>query len=276
MKLTEQQLIQLIRESAMKVINEIGYHEKQKREQSDEEHAEWIKKKSEAKKRELERQRKEKGDEKSDSKSIDYYDYKHGKGNFPVMKEDKENTVRLSESQLREVIKGSVAKVLKEHFDFDDLPDFEDVPDADSLEDDELVKTLLDWAKEIQADENYAAANRWLALYSKIADKVDEGSPIFRAYHYIKSMAKFGPYGAHRMTWPGLSIDRSNKNAVGLNETTLDYDMDNFSGRWSRGPRYDILVDGEVYYSDVPDESVDRLYADLERRGYENIQVQEL
>jgi hypothetical protein len=52
--------------------------------------------------------------------------------------------------------------------------------------------------------------------------------------------------------------------------------MDNFSGRWSRGPRYDILVDGEVYYSDVPDESVDRLYADLERRGYENIQVQEL
>ncbi len=61
-----------------------------------------------------------------------------------------------------------------------------------------------------------------------------------------------------------------------LNETALDYDMDNFSGRWGRGPRYDILVDGEVYYSDVPDESVDRLCADLERQGYENIQVQEL
>ena len=61
-----------------------------------------------------------------------------------------------------------------------------------------------------------------------------------------------------------------------LNETTLDYDIDNFSGRWNRGPRYDILVDGEVYYHDVPEESVDRLCYDLERQGYENIQAQEL
>ena len=229
MKLTEQQLMQLIRESAMKVINEIGYHEKQKHEVSDKEHAEWIKKKSEAKKRELERQRKEKGDEKSDCKSIDYYDYKHGKGNFPVM--TKESKVRLSASEFKKFITESVKRTInemltehptwelygspenepiedfldnppgdvKENFDFDDLQDFEDVPDTDSLEGDELIKTLLDWAKEIQAEKNYAATNRWLALYSKIADKVGEGSPIYRAYRYIKSMAKFGRYGAHRM-----------------------------------------------------------------------------
>ena len=350
MVLTEQQLTQLIRETVARVVtegkDEYAYHEKQ-HQPSEEEHAEWIKRKAAAKKRYYDSQKKD------DDKPIDHYEYKHGKGDFPVVKEDlfvpfakeasddvirvtpsnfyniiksirngefdellktaqggitsewamnhidvsahnmdtatdlyysiidvlkerlddKENTVRLSESQLREVIKDSVTKVLKENFDFDDLPDFEDVPDADSLKDDELIEMLLNWAKEIQAEKNYYATNRWLALYNKIADRVDEKSPIYRAYRYIKSMAQFGRYGAHRMSWPG---DRSNKNAVGLNETTLDYDMDNFSGRWGRGPRYDILVDGEVYYSDVPDESVDRLCADLERQGYENIQVQEL
>lgn len=61
-----------------------------------------------------------------------------------------------------------------------------------------------------------------------------------------------------------------------LNETELDYDIDNFSGRWGRGPRYNILVDGYVYYRDVPDESVDKLCAQLERQGEENIQVVEL
>ena len=173
MILTEQQLTQLIRETVKSVIsegvNEYAYHEKQ-HQPSEEEHAEWIKRKSEAKRREMERQRKEKGEE-SDSKAIDYYDYKHGKGNFPVMKEETE-VVRLTESQFNDFIAETVRRIIK--------------------------------------------------------------------------------------------------------ETTLDYDMDNFSGRWSRGPRYDILVDGEVYYSDVPDESVDRLCSDLERQGYENIQVQEL
>ena len=61
-----------------------------------------------------------------------------------------------------------------------------------------------------------------------------------------------------------------------LNETELDYDIDNFSGRWGRGPRYNILVDDYVYYRDVPDESVDKLCAQLERQGEENIQVVEL
>lgn len=272
MVLTEKQIADLIKESVVKVIKEYEYHERQ-HEPSEEEHAEWIKRKAAAKRRYYDSQKKD------DDKPIDHYEYKHGKGDFPVVKEDlfvpfrnemgadvirvtpsnfyniiksirngefdellktaqggitdewarnhidvsahnmdtasdlyysiidvlkerfdnEENTVRLSESQLREVIKGSVAKVLKEHFDFNDLPDFEDVLDTDSLEGDELIEMLLNWAKEIQAEKNYAATNRWLALYSKIADRVDEKSPIYRAYRYIKSMAQFGRYGAHRM-----------------------------------------------------------------------------
>ena len=171
MKLTESQLISIIRESTERILNEIGYHEKQKRDQSKEEHEAWVEKMTAAKKRY--QQEKSKGEKPSDSKAIDYKDYKGGKGGFPVM--TKESAIRLSSSDFNRFITESVKRVIKE-----------------------------------------------------------------------------------------------------MNETTLDYDIDNFSGRWSRGPRYDILVDGEVYYSDVPDESVDRLYADLERQGYKNIQVQEL
>lgn len=61
-----------------------------------------------------------------------------------------------------------------------------------------------------------------------------------------------------------------------LKETELDYDIDNFSGRFSRGNRYNILVDGSEYYNDVPEESVDKLVADLERKGYKNVQVVDL
>lgn len=43
----------------------------------------------------------------------------------------------------------------------------------------------------------------------------------------------------------------------------LDYDMDNFSGRWSRGTRYDIEMNGEVYYQDVPEDAVWRLEQEL-------------
>ena len=59
--------------------------------------------------------------------------------------------------------------------------------------------------------------------------------------------------------------------------TRLDYDIDNFSGRWTRGTRYDILIDGEVYYHDVPEESVDELARRLsERYPVEEIEVVEL
>lgn len=36
----------------------------------------------------------------------------------------------------------------------------------------------------------------------------------------------------------------------------LDYDIDNFSGRWSRGTRYDIEVNGNPYYTDIHEDSV--------------------
>lgn len=50
----------------------------------------------------------------------------------------------------------------------------------------------------------------------------------------------------------------------------LDYDMDNFSGRWSRGTRYDIELNGNVYYSDVAEDVVDKLARELEEE-YEPI-----
>ena len=43
----------------------------------------------------------------------------------------------------------------------------------------------------------------------------------------------------------------------------LDYDMDNFSGRWSRGQRYCIELNGSPYYHDVPEEAVGKLVREL-------------
>ena len=111
MRLTEEQLKQLVMESAKKVVLEYSYHEKQNQ-PSEEEHEAWIRRKSAAKKREMERQRKENGDDKSDSKAIDYYDYKHGKGNFPVM--TKESKVRMSASEFQKFITESVKRVINE------------------------------------------------------------------------------------------------------------------------------------------------------------------
>ena len=151
MKLTEKQLNSIIAESTRRVLSEIGYHEKQKRNQSEEEHEAWLRKKSAAKKRYYDSQNKKKEDDKDDA--IDYYDYKHGKGNFRAVKS---------------------------------------------------------------------------------GEKVDE------------------------------TISRIVKNVI--KETTLDYDMDNFSGRWNRGTRYDILVDGYPEYHDVPEEAIDRCYDEIERK----------
>lgn len=157
MKLTEKQLKSIIAESTKRVLSEIGYHEKQKRDQSEEEHEAWLRKKSAAKKRYYDSQKK---DDKGGA--IDYYDYKHGKGNFRPVKNEK---------------------------------------------------------------------------------KMDE------------------------------AINRVVKNVI--KETTLDYDMDNFSGRWNRGQRCQILVDGYPYYQDVPEESVDRLIEDLmDRLGYTEDEIE--
>lgn len=48
--------------------------------------------------------------------------------------------------------------------------------------------------------------------------------------------------------------------------TRLDYDMDNFSGRWSRGQRYDIELDGNPYYTDVPEDVVHKLARELQEK----------
>ena len=158
MKLNEKQLKAVIYESAKRVINEMGYHDKQKKDQSEEEHEDWLRKKSAAKKKYFADQKKDD----DNGGAIDNYDYKHGKGNFrPV----------------------------------------------------------------------------------KSGEKVDE------------------------------AINRIVKNVI--KETTLDYDMDNFSGRWNRGQRCQILVDGYPYYQDVPEESVDRLIEDLmERLGYSGDEIE--
>lgn len=51
-----------------------------------------------------------------------------------------------------------------------------------------------------------------------------------------------------------------------LRETRLDYDEDNFSGNYSRGPRYDVCFDGYCIYHDVPEEAVDHLADEVERQ----------
>ncbi len=195
MKLTESQLIRMIGRVVKSVLSE-GYQDKQPRTQSKEEHDEWVSRKSASKKAYYDSKRKESGEE-GDSKdgAIDHYDYKHGKGNFPVM--TKESKVRMSESEFQKFITESVKRTI----------------------------------------------NKMLTEHE---------------------------------TWEPYGSPENEPLEDFLDETELGYDMDNFSGRWNRGPRYDILVDGDIYYRDVPEESVDRLCADLERQGYENIQAQEL
>lgn len=52
-----------------------------------------------------------------------------------------------------------------------------------------------------------------------------------------------------------------------LKETELDYDMDNFSGRWNRGPRYNIYIGDTLMYSDVPEETADRVWDEVCRKA---------
>lgn len=58
---------------------------------------------------------------------------------------------------------------------------------------------------------------------------------------------------------------------------TLHYDIDNFSGRYLRGIRYDIYVNGYKEYSDASEEEVDRLCDELDRKycGEATIEVKE-
>lgn len=58
----------------------------------------------------------------------------------------------------------------------------------------------------------------------------------------------------------------------------LDYDIDNFSGLNGRGTRYDIMANGCVVYHDIPEDVVDRLCSEMERKPwlYRDIEVVEL
>lgn len=154
MKLTEEQLKQLVLESAKKVVLEYEYHERQ-HEPSEEEHAEWIKRKAAAKRRYYDSQKKD------DDKPIDHYEYKHGKGDFPIM--TKESTVRMSSSDFHKFITESVKGVLKEMglkgYDAwrTKTPDYFS-PNMVSEDDfwdvfyNENEKELLDWLKSYRPD----------------------------------------------------------------------------------------------------------------------------
>ena len=54
--------------------------------------------------------------------------------------------------------------------------------------------------------------------------------------------------------------------------TLLSYNEDNFFGTETRGDRYDIYVDGCLYYHDVSENEVDILCKREERKGY-NVEV---
>ena len=85
-------------ESAIKkVVNEIGYHEKQKNDQSEEEYRAWLDKKSASKK-------KNQKPSEDNGGAIDYHDYKNGKGNFRPM----------SNSKIEEIVARAVRRTLKE------------------------------------------------------------------------------------------------------------------------------------------------------------------
>ena len=60
--------------------------------------------------------------------------------------------------------------------------------------------------------------------------------------------------------------------------TKLTEDIDNFSGKHSRGIRYDIKANGEVIYHDIVEETVDALVDDMEKKPwlYDNIEVEKI
>lgn len=58
--------------------------------------------------------------------------------------------------------------------------------------------------------------------------------------------------------------------------TELYYDEDNFSGRYSREPRYRILNGSMILEENLSESDVDYLCEIYERQGYENIKVEEM
>lgn len=267
MKLTENQLKSIISETAKRVLSEIGYHEKQKRDQSEEEHEAWLRKKSAAKKRYYDSQKKD--DDKGGA--IDYYDYKHGKGNF--------RPAKINESSWFDNPLNAAAYDRwrttdpREKYEQDMISkdDFFDIyVKSDNLDKGEK-REFIEWLSGYDPDvyEKFSAELRASGQANLIAVAVNAGldwHEIAREFLDVKPVEYY----------PGdldESINRVVKNVI--KETTLDYDMDNFSGRWNRGQRCQILVDGYPYYQDVPEESVDRLIEDLmDRLGYSGDEIE--
>lgn len=50
--------------------------------------------------------------------------------------------------------------------------------------------------------------------------------------------------------------------------TPLNYDIDNFSGRNSRGARYDIIADDAIIYHDVCEDEIDTLIERMRQKPY--------
>lgn len=56
----------------------------------------------------------------------------------------------------------------------------------------------------------------------------------------------------------------------------LDYDTDNFSGRYSRDTRYEIIVDGNVRMRGLYIEEAETFAEQYEYLGYTNIIIEEM
>lgn len=185
MRLTEEQLKTVIAETAKKVLKEYAYHEKQNK-PSEEEHAEWLRKKSESKKKYMDSQKKE-----DDGGAIDHYDYKHGKGNFPVMA--KESRVRMSAKDFQAFITESVKSVIKEinglprsydswrtrepeYFSKPDMISKDDFMDAFYSQDkNELLEWVKDYAPEVYEEavtaERDGTENAFNVVYERLGWK---------------------------------------------------------------------------------------------------------
>lgn len=64
-----------------------------------------------------------------------------------------------------------------------------------------------------------------------------------------------------------------------LRETSLDYDEDNFSGRNYRPAHYDIYIGDYIEYHGVPEDAVDRLYYEAQRKAEmwgDEVRIQEV
>jgi hypothetical protein len=159
-----------LRENLKNRIHELlteGYQDKQPRTQPKGEYDAWLTRVSASKKAEAENKRKKAGEEGDSEKSeesgekgkskkstaIDYYAYKHGKGNFPVM--NNESKVRLSASEFQkfitESVKRTINRMLTEHQIWEPYGSPDNVPLKEFLVDTEVPDS---WNEPDMIDKN--------------------------------------------------------------------------------------------------------------------------